>query len=81
MSNLPGIVIAGASGRMGQMLIQTILQSNKVKLVGALERRGHAWVGQDLGHVMGGAAADIIVTDDPLEPMAQAQADHRFYSS
>ena len=74
MSNLQGIVIAGASGRMGQMLIQTILQSNKVKLVGALERRGHAWVGQDLGHVMGGAAADIIVTDEPLEPMAQAQA-------
>ena len=74
MSNLPGIVIAGASGRMGQMLIQTVLQNDRFRLVGALERPGHAWVGQDLGQVTGGAKMDIVVTDDPLEPMAQAQA-------
>ncbi|MEO0380631.1 MAG: 4-hydroxy-tetrahydrodipicolinate reductase, partial [Pseudomonadota bacterium] len=27
MSELPGIVIAGASGRMGQMLIRSVLDS------------------------------------------------------
>lgn len=74
MSDLPGIVIAGASGRMGQMLIHTIVQSDKVKLAGALERAGHDWVGQDVGVAMGGAALGVVVTDDPLEPMAKAQA-------
>lgn len=74
MSDLPGIVIAGASGRMGQMLIQTVMQSDKVRLAGALERTGNAWVGQDVGVAMGGLALGVVVTDDPLEPMSQAQA-------
>ena len=39
MTDLPGIVITGASGRMGQMLIQTVLASGKVRLVGCVERR------------------------------------------
>ena len=30
MKNLPKIAIVGASGRMGQMLIQSVLASNKV---------------------------------------------------
>lgn len=74
MSDLPGIVIAGASGRMGQMLIQTVMQSDKVRLAGVLERTGNAWVGQDVGVAMGGLALGVVVTDDPLEPMSQAQA-------
>jgi len=47
MTDLPGIVITGASGRMGQMLIRTVCDSAKARLVGAIERPGHAWVGQD----------------------------------
>lgn len=74
MSDLPAIVIAGASGRMGQMLIRTVTQSDKVKLAGALERTGHDWIGQDVGVAMGGAPLGVLVTDDPLEPMAQARA-------
>ena len=41
MEELPGIVITGASGRMGQMLIKTVLESDKARLVGAVERAGH----------------------------------------
>lgn len=59
---------------MGQMLIETVLASDKAKLVGAIERSGHPWVGQDLGQAMGGAALGVTVTDDPLEPFAKAQA-------
>lgn len=29
MTQKPGIVITGASGRMGQMLIKTVLESDK----------------------------------------------------
>lgn len=74
MTQLPGIVVTGASGRMGQMLIQTILDSDKAKLVGAVERPGHDWVGQDVGAAMGGQALGVIVTDQPLEAFAKAQA-------
>lgn len=73
MQNLPGIVVTGASGRMGQMLIRTIAGSGKARLVGALERPGHGWLGRDVGECMGGAALGVKVTDDPLEVFAQAQ--------
>ncbi|WP_415919265.1 4-hydroxy-tetrahydrodipicolinate reductase [Tateyamaria sp. SN6-1] len=69
-----GIVVAGASGRMGQMLIETIAASDAAHLAGVLERPGHAWIGQDLGTVTGGQPTGVMVYDDPLEPMANAQA-------
>jgi 4-hydroxy-tetrahydrodipicolinate reductase len=74
MANTPGIVVTGASGRMGQMLIKMIGASDKTKLVGCLERPGHPWIGRDIGEAMGGAAVGVMVTDDPLEAFAQAQA-------
>jgi 4-hydroxy-tetrahydrodipicolinate reductase len=74
MADKPGIVVTGASGRMGQMLIRTVLDSDRVRLVGAIERGGHDWIGQDLGQAMGGAALGVTVDDDPLEAFARAQA-------
>jgi 4-hydroxy-tetrahydrodipicolinate reductase len=74
MSDLPGIVVAGASGRMGQMLIRTILASDKARLAGCVERPGTAWIGHDVGEAMGGAPLGVVVTDDPLEAFARAQA-------
>jgi len=74
MTNLPGIVVTGASGRMGQMLMRTILDSDKCKLVGAVERKGHDWVGRDVGECMGGTALGVVVSDDPLETFLHAQA-------
>jgi 4-hydroxy-tetrahydrodipicolinate reductase len=74
MADLPGIVVTGASGRMGQMLVRTITASGKARLVGCVERAGHDWVGRDIGTAMGGAALGVTVTDDPLEAFAKAQA-------
>lgn len=74
MSDTPGIVITGASGRMGQMLIGQVSASDRVHLAGAVERAGHAWVGQDIGVAMGGAAIGVFVTDDPAAAMKDAQA-------
>ncbi|MFN4155710.1 MAG: 4-hydroxy-tetrahydrodipicolinate reductase [Paracoccaceae bacterium] len=73
MQELPGLVVTGASGRMGQMLIRTIAASDKARLVGCLERPGHAWVGRDVGECLGGGPLGVQVTDDPLEAFAQAQ--------
>ncbi len=74
MTHKPGIVVTGASGRMGQMLTGIIGQSDAAQLVGAVERTGHPWIGQDLGIAMGGAELGVAVTDDPLEAFARAQA-------
>jgi len=74
MTHKPGIVITGASGRMGQMLIKTVLESDKATLVGAVERSGHDWVGRDVGEAMGGTVVGVTVTDDALEAFSKAQA-------
>jgi 4-hydroxy-tetrahydrodipicolinate reductase len=74
MMKNPGITITGASGRMGKMLVKEVLESKSARLVGAVERVGHAWVGLDLGEAMVGSANGIIVTDDPLKAFALSQA-------
>ena len=71
---MTGIVIAGASGRMGRMLIETVNASDKAKLVGVTERAGHPWVGQDLGVAMGGAATGVPVVSDAAQVLQDAQA-------
>lgn len=70
----PGIVVTGASGRMGQMLIRLLLDSPDLRLVGALERPGHDWIGRDVGQAMGGAPAGVTVSHDAVAAIAQAQA-------
>lgn len=74
MSDVPGIVIAGASGRMGRMLVSEVQDSDRMKLVGVFEREGHDWIGRDLGEVMGGAAIGLTVSDDPAATIAGSQA-------
>jgi 4-hydroxy-tetrahydrodipicolinate reductase len=74
MAHIPGIVVTGASGRMGQSLIKAITAHDGMRLAAALERPGHAWVGCDVGEAMGGAALGVAVTDDALAAFAQAQA-------
>ena len=75
MTDLPGIVVTGASGRMGQMLVRTVSESDKARLVGAVERPGHDWLGRDIGAAMGGADLGVTVTDDPLEAFAAFSED------
>ena len=74
MADLPGIVVTGASGRMGRMLVRAVLDSGRARLAGALERPGHDWIGRDLGEAMGGAPLGVVVGDDPLEAFAAARA-------
>lgn len=69
----PGIVVMGASGRMGRLLVAEVLATPALRLAGAVVRPGHAWVGQDLGTAMGGQALGLTVTDDAIEAIAGAQ--------
>ena len=72
--DLPGVVITGASGRMGQMLVRAVSANPALRLVGCIERSGHAWIGCDIGTSMGGAPLSVMVSDDPLQAFANAQA-------
>ncbi|MDP3195982.1 4-hydroxy-tetrahydrodipicolinate reductase [Tabrizicola sp.] len=74
MSNGPGLVVTGASGRMGQTLIRLAQASDKLHLVACVERSGHPWIGRDVGDAMGGSPIGVKVTDDALEAFAKAQA-------
>jgi 4-hydroxy-tetrahydrodipicolinate reductase len=74
MGDKIGIVVTGASGRMGQMLIKAVTESERCRLAGALERPGHAWTGTDIGTSMGGAALGVLVSDDVDATFANADA-------
>ncbi|MBF9045873.1 4-hydroxy-tetrahydrodipicolinate reductase [Rhodobacterales bacterium LSUCC0031] len=74
MADKIGIAVMGASGRMGRMLIDTIVASDGAQLIGATERPGHDWIGQDLGTALGRAPLGVSVTDDPLTVIVKAQA-------
>ncbi|ALJ79792.1 4-hydroxy-tetrahydrodipicolinate reductase [Ketogulonicigenium vulgare] len=73
MMELPGIVVTGASGRMGQMLLREVLASSKCRLVGALVRVGSPWIGQDVGTMLGGQPIGVTVSDDAVAAFAKAQ--------
>lgn len=64
MSDSIKIAITGVFGRMGQMLVKTIGDSDGAVLYSATERAGHEWVGQDLGVAMGCAANGVMVFED-----------------
>jgi 4-hydroxy-tetrahydrodipicolinate reductase len=61
---MANLIVAGAAGRMGKMLIQLIAQDSTHKLVGALEARGIAAVGKDAGEPAGVGKIGIAITDD-----------------
>lgn len=64
MGSRIGVVVNGVSGRMGQALVRLIGESKALELAGALEQPGHAWLGRDLGEVLGGKAMGLSVADD-----------------
>jgi 4-hydroxy-tetrahydrodipicolinate reductase len=70
----PGLVVTGASGRMGQTLIRLSQGSDKLRLAACVERAGHPWIGRDVGEAMGGNPISVKVTDDALEAFSKAQA-------
>ncbi len=57
------IAIAGASGRMGHMLIEAVLNTEGVELAVALDRKGSPSLGQDAGAFLG-RDTRVRITDD-----------------
>ncbi|NMG74787.1 4-hydroxy-tetrahydrodipicolinate reductase [Aromatoleum diolicum] len=65
------IAIAGASGRMGRMLIEASLQDEGVTLAAAFDRPGTPFIGRDAGELIG-VPCGVAITDDPRAAIAAA---------
>ena len=66
------IAVAGASGRMGRMLIEAIHSSDDCELAGALDVPGSAALGIDATAFLG-SASGVTITSDLREGLARAQ--------
>jgi 4-hydroxy-tetrahydrodipicolinate reductase len=66
------LVVAGAAGRMGRMLVQIIHETEGAVLAGALEREGSPALGQDAGLLAGVGANGVKISADALAVLAQA---------
>lgn len=66
------LVVAGAAGRMGRMLVQAIHAADGAVLCGAIERPGSIAIGQDPGLLAGVGKTGVVIADDPLPVLAQA---------
>ncbi|VVD85440.1 4-hydroxy-tetrahydrodipicolinate reductase [Pandoraea nosoerga] len=66
------IAIAGASGRMGRMLIETVLAADDAELVGALDREGSPALGVDAGAFLG-RDTGVKITADLDAALANAE--------
>ncbi|HBH62902.1 MAG TPA: hypothetical protein DDX85_14440 [Nitrospiraceae bacterium] len=58
------LIVSGASGKMGSRIIALSRDITDIKLAGAIERKGHTHVGQDIGTVIGLGTTGVIITDD-----------------
>ena len=61
---MANLIVAGAAGRMGKMLIQLIAGDSAHQLAGALEAKGVPAVGSDAGEQAGAGKLGVKITDD-----------------
>jgi len=66
------VAVAGASGRMGHMLIESVIGSADLALAGALDVAGSAALGQDAGAFLG-RTSGITITSDLRAGLSDAQ--------
>ena len=66
------LVVVGAAGRMGRMLVRAIDEDPRCRLVGALERAGSAAIGQDAGALAGLSPVSVAITDNPAAAFGAA---------
>ncbi|WP_399685596.1 4-hydroxy-tetrahydrodipicolinate reductase [Xenophilus sp.] len=66
------VAVAGASGRMGRMLVEAVLASDDLQLAGALDVPGSPALGTDAGAFLG-RSTGVRITDDLRAGLGNAQ--------
>jgi 4-hydroxy-tetrahydrodipicolinate reductase len=69
------IVVCGAAGRMGRLLVQLVLEEPSATLAAAVEAPGHPAVGRDAGEVAGVAPAGVKLVDGYAPPEGSVTLD------
>jgi len=68
------LIVSGAAGRMGRMVVRTIHESDGLTLTGALERLDSPWLGADPAVLAGCPASSLAIVADPLPLLLEADA-------
>ncbi len=58
------VIVTGASGRMGRMLVRAVAERDDAELVGATEKAGSVLVGTDAGKLAGAGSLGVPLVDD-----------------
>jgi len=57
-------IVTGAGGRMGGRIASLITETDGVELAGAVEQKGHPFIGKDIGEQLGLGPIGVIIGDD-----------------
>ncbi len=57
------VIVTGASGRMGRMLVRAVTEAKDMELAAATERRGSEYLGRDAGELAGIETLAVSLTD------------------
>jgi len=66
--------VLGAAGRMGRAVLGCIVESDDLRLAGAITEPNDRLLGRDAGELIGGEALGVPLTDDPRQGLDGAQA-------
>jgi 4-hydroxy-tetrahydrodipicolinate reductase len=58
------VIVTGASGRMGRMLVRAVTESDDMQLAGATERAGSEYLGRDAGELAGTETLGVSIVSD-----------------
>lgn len=71
MMSVIRLAIAGASGRMGRMLVEAALKDEGVVVGSAFDRPGTPYIGRDAGELLG-SPCGVLISDDARAAIAAA---------
>lgn len=57
------VIVTGATGRMGSRITALAKDYHDLKLIGAIERKGHDAIGKDIGTIVGIGETNVKLTD------------------
>jgi 4-hydroxy-tetrahydrodipicolinate reductase len=61
---MTNIIVCGATGRMGSRITALSKDYENLKLIGAIEKKGHEFIGKDIGSILGIGERGVILNDN-----------------
>ena len=58
------VIISGAGGRMGKLLLKAVIEEDNMELAGAVEKKEHPFLNKDAGEVIGLVKSGVLLVDD-----------------